>query len=43
MLPPEPDELTALIYSCAGESASEEIEKCKGESNGADKSFRITL
>jgi hypothetical protein len=28
MLPPEPDELTLLIYSCEVESASEEMEKC---------------
>ena len=30
MLPPEPDELTLLIYSCQGLSASEEMEKCNG-------------
>ncbi len=30
MLPPEPDELTLLIYSCKVCSASEEMEKCKG-------------
>jgi hypothetical protein len=29
MLPPEPDELTVLIYSCEARSASEEMEKCK--------------
>jgi hypothetical protein len=37
MLPPEPDELTSLMYSCGSESASEYLEKCKGEANGADK------
>jgi hypothetical protein len=29
MLPPEPDELTVLIYSCEARSASEEMEKRK--------------
>jgi hypothetical protein len=31
MLPPEPNELMALIYSCAELPASEDIEKCKDE------------
>ena len=30
MLPPEPDELTLLIYSCEARSASEKMKKCKG-------------
>ena len=36
MLPPEPDELTVLIYSCEAESASEEMEKCKGGSDNRE-------
>jgi len=30
MLPPEPDELTLLLYSCEARSASEKMKKCKG-------------
>jgi hypothetical protein len=36
ILPPEPDELTVLIYSCEAESASEEMEKCKGWSDNRE-------
>jgi hypothetical protein len=41
MLPPEPDELTLLIYSCEARSASEEMEKCKGGSNRGRESATL--
>jgi hypothetical protein len=43
MLPPEPDELTPLIYSYKALNASEEMEKCDGGSNGDRKGTRSYL
>jgi hypothetical protein len=42
MLPPEPDELMLLIYSCEALNASEKMEKCNGGSNCALQMLKVT-
>jgi hypothetical protein len=41
MLPPEPDELILLIYSCEALNASEKMEKCNGGSPTNAQSYLV--